>query len=151
MRGGTSRNTVPALAQAELDLRFADTAGRRRVCEALEQAARKAERAIPDSRVELSIDITRSPWSRAPESSALCALYAACQLEAGLGAAEAPCMGGGSDANTVAALGLPTIDGLGPRGTGFHTLEEQISIASLPLKAEALLRFLLRELRPASG
>ena len=54
-------------------------------------------------------------------------------------------MGGGSDANTVGALGLPAIDGLGPRGQGFHTRSEQVSLSSLPLKAEALLRFLLSE------
>jgi len=55
-------------------------------------------------------------------------------------------IGGGSDANTVGALGIPTIDGLGPRGHGFHTRDEQIEISSLALKAEALLRFLLSAL-----
>jgi glutamate carboxypeptidase len=42
----------------------------------------------------------------------------------GLGDGEAPLLGGGSDANTVAPLGVPAIDGLGPRGAGFHTSTE---------------------------
>jgi glutamate carboxypeptidase len=52
-------------------------------------------------------------------------------------------VGGGSDANTLSALGVPCIDALGPRGSGFHTHEEQIEIATLAPKAEALIRFLV--------
>lgn len=40
--------------------------------------------------------------------------------------------GGGSDGNTVAALGIPVLDGLGPQGDGLHALHEQVVIASLP-------------------
>ena len=56
----------------------------------------------------------------------LLAEYAACARAAGLGGDEAPLIGGGSDANTVAAAGVPAIDGLGPRGKGFHTVDEFI-------------------------
>jgi len=48
-----------------------------------------------------------------------------------------------SDASSTAAIGIPSIDGLGPRGSGFHTREEQIEVATLVPKAEALARFLL--------
>jgi glutamate carboxypeptidase len=51
-------------------------------------------------------------------------------------------MGGGSDANHIAALGTPVIDGLGPRGKGFHTHDEFIEVSSLEPKALALIRFL---------
>ena len=51
-------------------------------------------------------------------------------------------IGGGSDASTSHAMGIPSIDGLGPRGIGFHTKDEQIEIATLLLKAQALARFL---------
>ena len=67
------------------------------------------------------------------------------QRAAGLASGEAPRQGGGSDANTVGACGLPAIDGLGPRGHGYHTHDEQIELDSLTMKAEALLRFLLAE------
>ncbi|MBC7973731.1 MAG: M20/M25/M40 family metallo-hydrolase, partial [Myxococcales bacterium] len=49
---------------------------------------------------------------------------------------------GGSDANTVAPLGVPAIDGLGPRGAGFHTTNEYVELATFVPKAEALVRFL---------
>ena len=98
------------------------------------------------ARLELAITVARSPWARSEASAALCAQFGQSQLAAGLCAGEAGVIGGGSDANTVGALGIPTIDGLGPRGHGFHTRDEQIEISSLALKAEALLRFLLSAL-----
>ena len=39
-------------------------------------------------------------------------------------------------------MGIASIDGLGPRGIGFHTQDEQIEVATLVLKAQALARFL---------
>jgi len=77
----------------------------------------------------------------------LLAEYAACARQSGLGADEAPLIGGGSDANTVASAGVPAIDGLGPRGEGFHTVDEYIERATLVPKAEALVRFLVSRAR----
>jgi len=59
-----------------------------------------------------------------------------------VGDGEAGLLGGGSDANTVAPLGVPAIDGLGPRGAGFHTTTEYVELATLVPKACALVRFL---------
>lgn len=148
VRGGTSRNTVAAEATAELDLRFSDARGEADLIAALERAATEVATNLPGTRLDVQVEVTRRPWERSAENAALCERYARCQEQAGLLSAEAPRMGGGSDANTVGSLGLPAIDGLGPRGTGFHTHGEHISIASLALKAEALLRFLLAELTP---
>ncbi len=61
---------------------------------------------------------------------------------AGLASGEANLIGGGSDASTTSAIGIASIDGLGPRGIGFHTHDEQIEIATLLQKADALARFL---------
>ena len=144
--GGTARNTVPEQAAAELDLRFSDEAGKRAVEQLLADAAREATAEIDGTHIEIVPGSARLPWPRNAPSAALCARYAVAARAAGLGDAEAPLIGGGSDANTVGSLGLPTIDGLGPRGRGFHTKDEQVSLSSLPLKAEALLRFLLTEL-----
>ncbi len=148
--GGSARNTVPDLARCELDLRFGDADGERDLIRALQTDAERAQQAMPGTRVDVEVHVSRKPWMRSADSAALCERYGACQRAAGLQATEAPRMGGGSDANTVAAVGLPAIDGLGPRGSGFHTHDEQISIASLPLKAEALLRFLVAELSAPS-
>lgn len=141
VRGGTSRNTVPERAECEVDLRFSNAEGERALSEALARAAEDAAREIQGTRVELTVTISRKPWARSEASSALSARYGACQMASGLAYGEADLIGGGSDANTVGALGVPTIDGLGARGSGFHTPDEQIEVASLALKAEALLRF----------
>jgi hypothetical protein len=47
-----------------------------------------------------------------------------------------------SDACTTAGLGIPSIDGLGPRGRGYHTPDEEVDLSSLVPKAAALARFL---------
>jgi glutamate carboxypeptidase len=68
--------------------------------------------------------------------------YGTCAHASGLGTAEAPLIGGGSDASTSSSMGIPSIDGLGPRGKGFHTVEEYIEVETLIPKAQALARFL---------
>ena len=45
-------------------------------------------------------------------------------------------------ASTTADVGVASIDGLGPRGEGFHTTEEYVELDTLAPKAEALVRFL---------
>ena len=85
-----------------------------------------------------------SPLSIAHAAYELMNIYGACAKESGLGASEAALIGGGSDASTSFAMGIASIDGLGPRGIGFHTKDEQIEIATLVLKAQALARFLMR-------
>jgi glutamate carboxypeptidase len=146
IRGGSARNTVPEQALCELDLRFSDATGQAAIEQLLHDSARAAEQAVEGTRLELTIVITRKPWARSVASSQLAERYGVAARAEGLLASEAGLIGGGSDANTVGALGLPTIDGLGPRGSGFHTKQEQIELSSLPRKAAALLRFLLSEL-----
>jgi glutamate carboxypeptidase len=75
-------------------------------------------------------------------SLALLKAYGLGATAEGLGAEEAPLLGGGSDACTTAAMGIASLDGLGPRGKGFHTEDEQIEVRTLVPKAAALVRFL---------
>jgi glutamate carboxypeptidase len=142
VQGGTSKNTVPAHARAEVDLRFETPADGEALVAALGRIALEA--AIPGTRIEVAPRGTRPPLARTDASGALAAEYGECQRAAGLGAGEAPLAGGGSDAATTAAAGVPSIDGLGPRGAGYHTPEERIDLGSLVPKAEALVRFLAR-------
>lgn len=144
-RGGSARNTVPEDAVCELDLRFSDAAGQSAIERLLSDAATAAERAIDGTELAVELVVTRKPWARTEAASALATRYGAAARDSGLGASEAGLIGGGSDGNTVGALGVPTIDGLGPRGSGFHTRQEQAELSSFPLKAQALLRFLLSE------
>jgi glutamate carboxypeptidase len=141
-QGGTSKNTVPAHARAEVDLRFETPADGDALLARLEALA--GEAAIPGTRVVVRPGSRRPPLGRSDASAALAAEYGECQRAAGLGDGEAPLAGGGSDAATTAAAGVPSIDGLGPRGAGYHTPEERIELGSLGPKAEALVRFLAR-------
>jgi glutamate carboxypeptidase len=144
--GGTSKNTVPERAECKIDLRYETVADAEALVGRLRAAAEAAGAAVPGARMEVIGGVNRLPLERTPASAALRDEYAACARTAGLGDGEAPLLGGGSDANTVAPLGVPAIDGLGPRGAGFHTTTEYVELDSFLPKAEALLRFLIGRL-----
>jgi glutamate carboxypeptidase len=140
--GGSSKNTVPDRAEAQIDLRFLTRADGERLVLSMRSAADEAAASVPGTRIELQGGVARLPLERTDASARLSAEYAACARAHGLGGDEAALLGGGSDASTASALGIPAIDGLGPRGAGFHTKDERIEIASLVPKAQALARFL---------
>jgi glutamate carboxypeptidase len=140
IRGGTSKNTVPDQAECEVDLRFLTDADGDRLVEALRAAC--TESAVEGTRLELERTSRRAPLARTPASAALAEAYGECQRLSGLGSGEAPLVGGGSDACTTGAAGIPSIDGLGPRGAGFHTRDERVELGSLVPKAQAFLRYL---------
>lgn len=140
--GGQGRNTVPDRADAWLDVRFCSNADGEATLAALREAANAAAASVEGTRIDFQGGLARRPLERTPASLALCERYAICARASGLGAAEAPLIGGGSDASTSSAMGIPSIDGLGPRGKGFHTKDEQIEVRSLVPKAQALARFL---------
>lgn len=140
--GGQGKNTVPDLAEALLDIRFTSIESGNSLVDALREAAKLAEGEVPGAQIEIRGGIARQPLERSEASASLASAYGACAREEGLGTDEAPLLGGGSDANTTSALGIASIDGLGPRGKGFHTLDEQIEVATLVPKSAALVRFL---------
>jgi glutamate carboxypeptidase len=142
--GGQGKNTVPDQAEAAFDLRFVSTRDGEATVEAIARAAREAEAHVPGSSIALSGGIARKPLERSPENVALLELYASCAKECGLGFGEAGLIGGGSDASTTSTLGIASIDGLGPRGIGFHTKDEQIELSSLVPKAQALARAIVK-------
>lgn len=140
--GGQGKNTVPDYAEAHVDLRFCTRADGEALVESLRAAAASAAASVPGTRLELSGGISREPLERSTASARLLEAYAACARASGLGGGEAALIGGGSDASTTSSLGIPSIDGLGPRGKGFHTVEEHIEVNTLVPKAQALARFL---------
>ncbi len=141
-QGGTAKNIVPDRAAADVDLRYATEQDGDLLYRGLEAAAQEAAAAVDGTRIQLVKTAWRPPMVRSPASAALAAEYGLCQEEAGLGSGEAPLAGGGSDACTTSAAGVPSIDGLGPRGAGYHTHEERVELDSLVPKATALVRFL---------
>jgi glutamate carboxypeptidase len=140
--GGTSKNTVPDRAEAQLDLRFCTRADGDALVAAVRGAAEEAASGVAGTRIELHGGVARMPLERTEASAQLLAEYASCARAVGLGGEEALLIGGGSDASTSSALRIPSIDGLGPRGSGFHTKDELVEMASLVPKAQALARFL---------
>jgi glutamate carboxypeptidase len=140
--GGETTNTVPDRAEVHVDLRFRANADADALVASIHRAADEAVASVPRTRVELQGGVLRRPLERTEASAKLLGEYGACARAHGLGSAEAPLIGGASDASTSASLGIPSIDGLGPRGGGFHTKDEHIEIASLVPKAQALARFL---------
>jgi glutamate carboxypeptidase len=140
--GGIGKNTVPDRAEALVDCRFLTARDGEALVAALRDAAEAAAEKVVGSKIEVQGGISRMPLEKTDASGLLMAEYGAAARASGLGSDEAPLIGGGSDANTVATAGVPAIDGLGPRGKGFHTVDEFIERATLIPKAEALLRFL---------
>lgn len=141
--GGQGKNTVPDLATADVDLRFVTQADAEQLVLAVQSAARTAAASVPGTELVVEGGIARLPLEKTADSTALFRAYAEHATAAGLGSAEAALIGGGSDASTTSALGIASIDGLGPRGKGFHTKDEQVERASFVPKATALATFLL--------
>jgi glutamate carboxypeptidase len=140
IRGGTRTNVVPAAAEATIDVRVASVEEAERVAAAL----RGLTPAHPRTRLHVSGGIDRPPMVRSAGVAALFAL--AQQVAAALGRTLAEGgTGGASDGNFTAALGVPTLDGLGAIGGGAHASDEHVSIADLSWRA-ALIAGLLRQI-----
>jgi glutamate carboxypeptidase len=141
--GGTSANTVPEHASCQIDFRYIRAVDGHELMSAFDRAAQAI---ATDTGARFVIDggIKRAPLERSAASATLLAGYESCALAEGLGGGEAPLQGGGSDANTVSAIGVPAIDALGPRGKGFHTHDEYIELPTLGQRTRALVRWLCR-------
>jgi glutamate carboxypeptidase len=131
--GGTRVNVVPAEATALLDLRVATARDGVR----LERKLLGLKPFNQKCKVEVSGGFNRPPMER---TAGVAGLYAqAREIGAGLGLnLKEAAVGGGSDGNFTAALGIPTLDGLGAVGEGAHAEHESVVIAELPRRAALL-------------
>jgi glutamate carboxypeptidase len=123
---GTTTNTVPDRATLLVDVRASSVAEQERV----DAAVRALRSEVPEVRIEVLGGLNRPPL----ETSASDRLFGlAQQVAAEIGAAplEGTHVGGGSDGNFTAALGVATLDGLGAVGDGAHTRHEWADIAAL--------------------
>jgi glutamate carboxypeptidase len=138
--GGTTSNVIPEHARCSVDVRFtsADEAAR------IEDAIRRLKPYDDRVSIEISGGTNRPPMER---TAAVIDLYEkARQLAAGfeydLGETQ---VGGASDGNFVAALGVPVLDGLGVAGDGAHTLGEHILISDTANRGALLASVLIAE------
>ena len=128
--GGSRTNVVPAEAAAQIDVRIArmkDAAGIDKKMRSLRPFNRKCK-------IEITGGINRPPMERTAGVAALYAQAVAIARELGWKLGEAA-VGGGSDGNFTAGLGIPTLDGLGGVGDGAHATHEHILISELPRRA----------------
>jgi glutamate carboxypeptidase len=141
VEGGTRLNVTPARATADISIRVVDAAEAERV-----DAAIKALRPrVSGTSLAVRAGPARPPMQRTAESMRLFGQARQIAAHIGLPALLDGATGGGSDGNLVAALGVPTLDGLGPEGGGAHADDEHVLTASMPRRA-ALLAGLLAEL-----
>ncbi|HIF9213666.1 TPA: M20 family metallopeptidase [Photobacterium damselae] len=128
VKGGAGANIVPDLAEAVVDIRFWDN-------EEYAQADSHI-RALADTPFVDGVSITLDREAHKPsmvpstQTEALMTLVEQSGQEEGINITW-QAVGGGSDANLTAVLGIPTLDGLGPIGAGFHSADEYLVLDSI--------------------
>ena len=137
--GGGRTNVIPDQARASIDVRVPVMEEAQRIERALHALVPR----LPGTRLEVRGAVARPPLERSAHVLRLYdeARLAARELGRELGEGGT---GGGSDGNFTAALGVPTLDGLGPEGDGAHALHEHVVLADLPWRAAFLAALLLR-------
>jgi glutamate carboxypeptidase len=136
IEGGTRTNVIPERARAVVDLRALRVSHMR----SLEDRLRNLRPILRGARLEVIGGFDRPPL----EGKMSAGLFARAQIlakEMNLTLGECT-VGGGSDGNFTAALGIPTLDGLGAVGAGAHSSHEYVIINKMPVRA-ALLAALL--------
>lgn len=138
IEGGTVSNVVPAHARAEVDIRYSHLADAPK----LNKKLRGLRPILRGARIEVRGGINRPPLERTSGVRELFGRAQSLMREIGVDLGETT-TGGGSDGNFTAALGVPTLDGLGAIGSGAHSPEEHVLIRSLPQRAALLAGLLL--------
>lgn len=138
MRGGTAMNVIPHRAWFSIDLRVATVADGL----ALEQAIHALKPQTPDVTVTVKGGMNRPPMEKSAGIEVLLAKAKVIAHEIGFVLEDVPMTGGGSDGNFTAAMGVPTLDGLGVDGDGAHTLGEYALVSSLAPRAALFARLL---------
>lgn len=139
LNGGFAINVIPPEATLYADVRFLkmDEAAR------IDAAIRAMEPTLPGAEIVIEGGIDRGPMEYNEQMRRVVAQVKALGKSLGLEIIDEG-SGGASDGNFTAAMGVPTLDGLGPAGHGLHAVHEQVQVRSLPRRA-ALLAVMLRE------
>ncbi len=146
--GGTKSNVIPDEAWALIDVRAADAAGAEIISRAL--ANWPTQTTVPGTQVSVSGRFSFAPMAKTPATARLAQLAKEAARDLGFSINDMT-TGGASDANTIAGLGVPVIDGLGPVGGLDHSPDEYIvadSITPRAALAAELIRRILSEKEP---
>jgi glutamate carboxypeptidase len=137
--GGTRSNVVAADAVAEVDVRVPTAAD----AEHVDRAMAALDARTPGVTLRVSGGINRPPLERTP--GVLQLFHQARDVAGTLGMdLDEGSTGGASDGNFTAALGVPTLDGLGPEGDGAHALHEHVLVGRLAPRAALIAGLILR-------
>jgi glutamate carboxypeptidase len=139
--GGQSVNTVAPLATGQIDLRYVTAPQREAVMGAIEKIIRTAT--IPGTRAMLEIRGEFLPMEHTPTAAKMLALYQDAAGATGFHP-QGEFTGGCADSGFTAAVGAPTLCGVGPVGGKAHSPEEYLELDSLVPRAQALARAILR-------
>lgn len=138
MQGGTQTNVVPEQAWVDVDVRVITIDEKEKISEKMNNL----KPYLPGARIEVTGGIERPPLERSAEIGALFTRAKSLASEMGISLTEAS-TGGASDGNFTAAVGVPTLDGMGVVGEGIHATDEYALLSSLPERA-AILAAMLR-------
>ncbi len=129
IEGGTRSNVVPQMCRTRVDVRAKTFTEGERVAEELQQLKPK----LPGAEIYVTGGWNRPPMERSPLIGATFEKARSIAEKVGLRLTEGG-TGGGSDANFVAPLGIPILDGLGAIGKGAHSSDERIEKGTLPAR-----------------
>jgi glutamate carboxypeptidase len=140
IRGGTRTNVVADLAECDVDVRIAKA----KDGVALDKRFKALKPFDTRCKIEVSGGMNRGPFERTAGVARLYKQARALAKEIGFELDEVA-VGGGSDGNFTAGIGIPTLDGLGAVGDGAHAQHEHVIVKEIPRRA-ALLAKLIEEL-----
>lgn len=125
IEGGTSTNTVAPHAVGHVDIRVVTTEQAERLTKQFAEICATPD--VPGTTLELTGDISRPPMFKDEKTEGLLQIIQEVGKELGLEIKDTK-TGGGSDGNFTSAMGVPTIDGLGPVGGSIHSEDEYLEI-----------------------
>ena len=140
-QGGSTVNVVPDSAKASVDFRFRTEKEYMRVQDRLQELLQGSF--VEGVTAHMTEEHLRQPMSPTDKTEKLCRLVERIGKEINLNITWAK-TGGGSDGNTTAALGVPTLDGLGPVGGKSHSVEEYLEIPSIEPRLKLLTELIAR-------
>ena len=137
--GGTASNVVAEEAWVDVDVRFRS----REQALGIESRFNQIEPVDPRCSIRVTGGTRKMPLERTEEVVRLFRIAQSISAEMGVTLGEAS-VGGGSDGNTTAAMGIPTLDGLGAVGEGAHALHESILVERIADRAALIAGLVLR-------
>ncbi|GAA3082358.1 M20 family metallopeptidase [Streptosporangium carneum] len=146
LSGGTTVNTVPALAQVSVDVRVPSIAEQDRI----DQLIRALAPRLSGTRLEVTGGPNRPPLEEV-SSARLFELACGIAKDLGMEPLRGVAVGGASDGNFTAGVGCPTLDGLGAVGGGAHAPHEHVVVAEIPDRTRLLAGLISSVLREPTG